>query len=127
MAEPHKKMLSLPQYQRCSVAADRFAGERIMSTAPQIAFDETDGFLSPEVSRKHFQLLTALTAQASRNVELRALIEGFIDSIGPAFHCDCAYIALLDPEDSHAFREFAIQYAHRNRRVQQLPLISGEE
>ena len=29
-----------------------------MSTAAQIAFDETDGFLSPEASRKHFQLLT---------------------------------------------------------------------
>jgi formate hydrogenlyase transcriptional activator len=97
-----------------------------MGTAPQIAFDETAEFVSPEVSRKHFQLLTALTAQANRNVELRTLIEGFTESIGRAFRCDCAYIALLDPENSHAFREFALQYPHRTRR-QQLPLISREE
>jgi formate hydrogenlyase transcriptional activator len=98
-----------------------------MSTAPQIAFDETAELVSPEVSRKQLQLLTALTAQATRNIEVRALIEGFIDSIGRAFRCDCAYIALLDPEDSHGFREFALQYPHRNRRVQQLPLISRGE
>ena len=97
-----------------------------MSTAPQIAFDETAEFVSPEVSRKHFQLLTALTAQANRNVDLRALIEGFTESIGRAFRSDCAYIALLDPENRHAFREFALQYPHRTRR-QQLPLISREE
>jgi len=98
-----------------------------MSTAPQMAFDETAKFVSPEVSRKHFQLLTALTAQTSRNVELRALIEGFIDSIGRAFRCDCAYIALLHPEDSGAFSEFGLHYPHRDRRVQQLPIISREE
>jgi formate hydrogenlyase transcriptional activator len=98
-----------------------------MSTAPQIAFDKTAEFVSPEVSRKHVQLLTALTAQATRDVELRALIEGFIASIGRAFRCDCAYIALLDPEDSAAFREFALQYPNRDHRVQQLPIISREE
>jgi formate hydrogenlyase transcriptional activator len=98
-----------------------------MSTAAQVAFDETAEFVSPEVSREHFQLLTALAAQTSRNIELRALIEGFIDCIGRAFCCDCACIALLDPEDSRTFREWALQYPHRDRRVQQLPIISGEE
>jgi formate hydrogenlyase transcriptional activator len=98
-----------------------------MSTAPQMVFDGTDEFVSPEISHKHLQLLTALTAQASRNIELRTLMEGFIDSIGRALPCDCAYIALLDPEDSQTFREFALQYPHRDRRVQQLPLISREE
>jgi formate hydrogenlyase transcriptional activator len=98
-----------------------------MSTAPLIAIDDTAEFVSPEVSRKYFQLLTALTGQATRNVELRALIDGFIDSIGRAFRCDCAYIALLDPEDSRAFREFALQYPHRDHRLQQLPIISREE
>jgi formate hydrogenlyase transcriptional activator len=98
-----------------------------MSTAPQIAFDETAGFFSPAASRNHFQLLAALTAQAARHVDLSALIEGFVDSVGRAFRCDCACIALLDPEDSQTFREFALQYPHRDRRIQQLPLISREE
>jgi formate hydrogenlyase transcriptional activator len=97
-----------------------------MSTAPQIAFEEDDGFVTP-VFRKHFQLLTGLASQATRKVEFRALIEGFVDSVGNALHCDCAYIALLDPEDFQTFREFALQYPHRKRRVQQLPLISREE
>ena len=86
-----------------------------MSTAPQLAFDETAEFVSPAVSWKQFQLLTALSAQATSEVEFRALIEGFVDSIGRAMHCDCAYIALLDPEDSHTFREFALNYQNRNR------------
>jgi hypothetical protein len=98
-----------------------------MSTAPQIAFDESDEFVSPGLSPKHFQLLTALTSQATRKVEFRTLIEGLVDSISRAMHCDCAYIALLDPEDSQTFREFELQYPNRNRRVQQLPLISREE
>jgi transcriptional regulator with GAF, ATPase, and Fis domain len=95
-----------------------------MSTAPQIAFDESDQFVSSGVSPKHFQLLTALTSQATKKVKFRALIESFVDSIGHALHCDCAYIALLDPEDSQAFRESSLQYPHRDRRIQQLPLIS---
>jgi formate hydrogenlyase transcriptional activator len=98
-----------------------------MSTAAQVAFDETAEFLSSELSCKHVQLLATLMAQATRNVEVRALIEGFIDSIGHVVHCDCAYIALLDPEDSQSVREFAFQYPNRNRCVQQLPLISREE
>jgi formate hydrogenlyase transcriptional activator len=98
-----------------------------MSTAAQVAFDETAEYVSPEVSCKHVQLLATLMAQATRNVEFRTLIEGFVDSIGRAMHCDCAYIALLDPEDSQTFREFALQYPNRNRRVQQLPVISREE
>jgi transcriptional regulator with GAF, ATPase, and Fis domain len=98
-----------------------------MSTARQIAFDEGDQLVSPGVSAKHFELLTALTSQATKKVEFRALIEGFIDSVGNAIHCDCAYIALLDPEDSQTFREFALQYADRSHLVQQLPLISREE
>jgi formate hydrogenlyase transcriptional activator len=98
-----------------------------MSAARQIAFDESDEFISPGVSPKQFELLTALTSQATKKVEFRTLIEGFIDSVGHALHCDCAYIALLDPEDPQTFREFALQYPHRKRRVQQLPLISREE
>jgi formate hydrogenlyase transcriptional activator len=98
-----------------------------MSTARQIAFDEGDELVSPGVSPKHFELLTALTSQATKKIEFRALIEGFIDSVGNAIHCDCAYIALLDPEDSQTFREFALQYADRSHLVQQLPLISREE
>ena len=98
-----------------------------MRTAAQFAFDETDGYVSSEVSCKHVQLLATLMAQATRDVELRTLIEGFIDSIGIAFRCDCACIALLDPEDPRAFREFALQYPHGGPRVQQLPLISREE
>jgi formate hydrogenlyase transcriptional activator len=97
-----------------------------MSTAPQIAFEKDDASVTP-VSPKHFQLLTGLASQASRKVEFRALIEGFVNSIGHALHCDCAYIALLDPEDSQTFREFALQYPHRKRRMDQLPLISREE
>jgi formate hydrogenlyase transcriptional activator len=34
---------------------------------------------------------------------------------------------LLDSEDSQTFREFALQYPRRDRRIQQLPLISREE
>lgn len=98
-----------------------------MSTALQIAFDETAEFFSPAASRNYFQLLTALTAQAARDVDLSALIDGFVDSVSRAFRCDCAYIALLDPEDSRAFREFVVQYSHHDRRVQQLPIISKEE
>jgi formate hydrogenlyase transcriptional activator len=98
-----------------------------MSTAPQIAFDESDEFVSPGITPKHFQLLTALNSQATNKVEFRALIEGFADSIACAFRCECAYIALLDPEDSQTFREFGLQYPHRDHRVQQLPLISRDE
>jgi formate hydrogenlyase transcriptional activator len=98
-----------------------------MSTAPQVAFEKDCGFLLPAVSPEHFQLLTAVTSQATRKVELRALVEGLIDSIGRAMRCDCAYIALLDREDSHTFREFALHYPNRNRRVQPLPVISREE
>jgi formate hydrogenlyase transcriptional activator len=95
-----------------------------MSTAPQSAFEESEDFgLFP----KHFQLLSALNLQATRSIELPALIEAFIEFIGHAFRCECAYIALLDPEDSQTFREFALQFPSRNRRVQQLPLISTEE
>ena len=97
-----------------------------MSTAPQITFGETAGFFSPAASRNHFQLLTALTAQAAKDIDLCALIEGFVDSVGRAFRCDCACIALLDPEDSRAFREFVFQYPHQDRRVQQ-SIISKEE
>jgi transcriptional regulator with GAF, ATPase, and Fis domain len=95
-----------------------------MSTAPQITFHESDGF---GVFPEHFQLLAALTSQATSKVEFRALIQGFVDSIGHALQCDCAYIALLDPEDCQTFRVFALQYADRNHLVQQLPLISREE
>jgi transcriptional regulator with GAF, ATPase, and Fis domain len=105
----------------------RSAEREIMSTAPQIAFDEAAEFESPELFCKHLQLVTALTAQASGNADLCALIEGLVDSISRAIRCDCAYIALLDPEDSLTFREFALQYLNRNRRVQQLPVISTEE
>jgi formate hydrogenlyase transcriptional activator len=103
----------------------RFAEGGMMSTAPQLAFDEDDGFVTP-VSPKHFQLLTSLASQATSEVEFRALIEGFVDSIAGAIHCDCAYIALMDPEDSQMFQESALQYADRNHPVQ-LPLISREE
>src|SRR5438270_4389373 len=103
-----------------------FFRRKKMSTAAQVAFDETAEYMSPEVSCKHVQLLATLMAQATRNVEFRTLIEGFVDPIGRAMHCDCAYIALLDPEDSQTFREFALQYPNRNR-VQQLPVISREE
>jgi hypothetical protein len=95
-----------------------------MSTAPQFAFDQNDQLVSSGVPPKYFQLFATLTSQATKKIKFRALIEGFVDSIGRAMHCDCAYIALLDPEDSHTFREFALQYPNRNRRVQQLPLIS---
>jgi len=97
-----------------------------MSTAPQLAFDEDDRFVTP-VSPKHFQLLTGLASHARSKVEFRPLIEGFVDSIAGSIRCDCAYIALLGPDDSQTFQEFALQYAHRNHRVQQLPLISREE
>jgi formate hydrogenlyase transcriptional activator len=93
-----------------------------MSTAPKVAFDASE-----EVSLKRFQLLTAIISQATKKVGFRALIEGFVESIGHAFHCDCAYIALLGPEDPQTFQEFALQYPHRNDRVQRLPLISAEE
>ncbi|HTF64333.1 MAG TPA: sigma 54-interacting transcriptional regulator [Edaphobacter sp.] len=98
-----------------------------MSTAPQVTFEEGGEFVSSGVSPKHFQLLTALTSQAAEKVKLRALIEGFVDSIGHAFHCDCAYIALLDPEDPQTFREFALQHPHGNDWVERLPLMSTEE
>jgi transcriptional regulator with GAF, ATPase, and Fis domain len=104
-----------------------FAERGLMSTAPQVAFEESDEFVSSGVSPKHFQLLTALTSQAAKKVEFSAFIESFVDFIGHALHCDCAYIALLDSEDSQTFREFALQYPHRDRRIQQLPLISREE
>jgi formate hydrogenlyase transcriptional activator len=98
-----------------------------MSTAPQIAFDQNDQLVSCGVPPKYFQLFAALTSQATRKVEFRALIEGFVNSISRALHCDCAYIALLDPEDSQIFREFAPHCPHTDRRVQQLPFISREE
>jgi formate hydrogenlyase transcriptional activator len=98
-----------------------------MSTAPQIAFDQNDQLVSSGVPPKYFQLFATLTSQAARKVEIRALIEGFVDSIGCALHCDCVHIALLDSEDSQTFREFALQYSPRDRRIQQLPLISREE
>jgi formate hydrogenlyase transcriptional activator len=93
-----------------------------MSTAPKVAFDG-----SVEVSLKRFQLLTAIISQATKKVGFRALIEGFVESIGHAFHCDCTYIALLGPEDPQTFQEFVLKYPHRNDRVQRLPLISAEE
>lgn len=83
--------------------------------------------LQPAASRNHFQLLAALTAQAARDVDLSALIKGFLDSVARAFRCDCVCIALLDPEDSGAFREFLVQYPHDDCRVQQPPIISKEE
>src|SRR5689334_13600221 len=98
-----------------------------MSTAPQIAFEESDELVSSGVFAKHFQLLTALTSQAAKKVEFLAFIESFVAFIGHVLHCDCAYIALLDSEDSQTFREFALQYPHRDRQVQQLPLTSREE
>jgi Sigma-54 interaction domain len=63
-----------------------------MSTAPQIAFDQNDQFVSSGVPPKYFQLFAALTSQATRKVEFRTLIEGFVDSIGRAIHCDFAYM-----------------------------------
>jgi formate hydrogenlyase transcriptional activator len=102
----------------------RFAEGGKISTALQIAFEESEDF---GVSPKDFQLLSALTLQATRSIELRALIEECIEFIGRALHCDCAYIALLDPENPQMFREFALQYPHRNHRLQQSPLISREE
>src|SRR6202030_2858144 len=82
----------------------RLAEGRKMSTAPQIAFDKNDPFLSSGVPPNYFQLFATLTSQAtSSEVEFRTLIEGFVDSIARARQCDCAYIALLDPEDSQTF------------------------
>jgi formate hydrogenlyase transcriptional activator len=98
-----------------------------MSIALPMVFDQTNDFVSRELSCERFQLLTGLTAQATGNVDLRALIERFLDCIGRAFRCDCVYINLMDPQDWQAFREFALQHPHRNRRVQLLPLISSEE
>jgi formate hydrogenlyase transcriptional activator len=134
-----KKMSTAPQIACCKANGgvagvdsqtfeeiEEYGAEHWLDELAEV-FDYGDGLVPPGVSRKRFQLLTALTAQATRNVECRALIDGFVDSVGRAFHCDCTYIALLDPEDPHAFREFALQYPHRNRPVQQLPLISGEE
>jgi transcriptional regulator with GAF, ATPase, and Fis domain len=98
-----------------------------MSTAAQIAFDPNDQFVLSGMSSKYFQLFATLTAQAITGVEFRTLIEGLVDSIGRGIDCDCAYLALLDPEDSQRFREFALQYLYRDHRIQQLPLISREE
>jgi formate hydrogenlyase transcriptional activator len=98
-----------------------------MSTAAQIAFDPNDQFVLSGMSSKYFQLFATLTAQAITGVEFRTLIEGLVDSIGRGIDCDCAYLALLDPEDSQRFREFALQYPYRDHRIQQLPLISREE
>jgi formate hydrogenlyase transcriptional activator len=98
-----------------------------MSTAPHMPFDPNDQFVSSGVPPKYFQLLATLTSQVTRKVGFRALIEGFVDSIGRALHCDCAYIALLDAEDSQIIQEFAPRCPHSGRRLQQLPLISREE
>src|SRR5277367_4352092 len=84
-----------------SLATVACSGERKMSNAAQAAFDETVDLASSELSFQRVQLLTALTTQASRNVELCALIKGFADSIGCAVHSDCTFIALVDSEDSH--------------------------
>ena len=98
-----------------------------MSNAAQVALDETAESVSSELSCKQVRLLAALTAQAGRSVDLCALIEGFADTIGRAIHCDCAYIALVDSEDSERFRELALRYANKNRPAQQSPIISREE
>jgi formate hydrogenlyase transcriptional activator len=98
-----------------------------MSTAAQVAFDVTDKFVSPKLFHRRVQLLATLTTQAVRNVELCTLIESFVDSIGRAIHCDCAYIALVDAQDSQSFRELALRHANRNRLVKQSPTISKEE
>ena len=83
--------------------------------------------LQPAASRDHFQLLAALTAQAARHIDVRALIEGFLGSVALVFRCDCACFALVDPEDPRAFRQFLVQYPHDDGRVQQLSIISKEE
>jgi len=98
-----------------------------MSTAAQVAFDETAEFVSPTVSWKQFQLFIALAAQATSGVGFRALIEGFVNAIGHALQCDCACITLLHPEDSQTVREFAFHYADRNHPVPQLPHVPREE
>jgi formate hydrogenlyase transcriptional activator len=98
-----------------------------MSTSPQIVFDKNDPLLSPGLPLTYFQLFTTLISQATRRVDFRTLIEGFVDSIGCAIHSDCAYIALLDPEYFQSLRGFAFRFPNRNHRVHQLPLISREE
>jgi transcriptional regulator with GAF, ATPase, and Fis domain len=99
----------------------------IMSTSPQIVFDQNDSLLSPGLPFTYFQLLTTLISQATRKVDFRTLIEGFVDSIGRAIHSDCVHIALLDPEYFRSLRGFAFRFPNGNRCVQQLPLISREE
>jgi formate hydrogenlyase transcriptional activator len=93
-----------------------------------VAFDKNDQFVSCGMPPKYFQLLTTLTSQVtSSEIEFRTRIQSFVDSIGSAIHCDCACIALLDPEDSQTLCEFVRQSPNRNRRVQPLPIISREE
>ncbi len=98
-----------------------------MSTAPQTTFDRNDQLASHGVLSQHFELFDALRSQVTRKVDFRALIDGLVESIACAIHCDCANIALLHPEDSQSFLEFAPQYPNRNRRKPLSPLISREE
>jgi formate hydrogenlyase transcriptional activator len=96
-----------------------------MSAASQICFEKDDEVMIPDF-HKHFELLADLASQATRNLKFRAPIQGFLDSIDHALRCDCAYIALLDPEDSQTFQEFALRYADTKHLVQQ-QLVSREE
>jgi formate hydrogenlyase transcriptional activator len=60
-----------------------------MSTAPQIAFDKTDEFLSPEVSRKNFQLLTTPKYErvyVEPEILARAKFEEIVGSAEPLLH-----------------------------------------
>ena len=73
-----------------------------MSTAPQIAFDETDGFLSPEASRKHFQLLTTRECErvyVEDEILARAKFEEIIGSSEPLLHA-LRHVARVAPTDS---------------------------
>lgn len=97
--------------------------KKVVSDKPQVAFENPEFAVAPE----HFQLLASLASQATGAFKSRMLIDGFVDSVGRALHCDCACIALLDPEDFQKFREFAFYYPNRYSRVQQLPVVSEEE
>jgi formate hydrogenlyase transcriptional activator len=66
------------------------------------------------VLQKRLQLLFDLNSRTVSNPEVSELLHELAVCIRRAIECDAASIALLDPEDSCAFRERALEYRDNN-------------
>jgi formate hydrogenlyase transcriptional activator len=96
-----------------------FGNVKVTSSPPQCArpINQASSPQSLAVLQKRLQLLFDLNSRTVSDPEVSEWLHELAVCIRRAIQCDAASIALLDPEDSYACRECALEYPGNSGRV----------